>query len=114
MPSPSMSLFVCVQPVAGLHASSVQAFPSSQLRGLPTQAPPLHASPVVQALPSLHGAVLFVWVQPVEGLHPSSVQALPSSQLRSTHRPPHGQKTRLNVAMPAAQLRDGLIVPSAE
>ena len=34
---------------------------SSQLgAGPPAHTPPLHASPVVQALPSLHGLVLFV------------------------------------------------------
>jgi hypothetical protein len=36
------------QPVAGMHPSLVQGFPSSQLRGPPgTQAPPLHTSPTV-------------------------------------------------------------------
>src|SRR5437870_12321827 len=57
-------------------------FPSSQLgAGPPRHLPPLHLSLVVQAFPSLHGAVLFVWKQPVAGLQVSSVQTLPSSQL---------------------------------
>src|SRR5438094_10275995 len=57
-------------------------FPSSQLgAGPPRHLPPLHLSLVVQAFPSLHGAVLFVWTQPVAGLHESSVQGLPSAQL---------------------------------
>src|SRR5437870_8014027 len=56
-------------------------FPSSQLgAGPPRHLPPLHLSLVVQAFPSLHGAVLFVWTQPVAGLQVSSVQTLPSSQ----------------------------------
>ena len=36
---------------------------------------------MVQALPSVQGAVLFVCTQPVDGLQVSSVQTLPSSQL---------------------------------
>ena len=40
----------------------------SWARAPPTQLPPLHVSFVVQALPSLHGAVLFVCTQPVVGL----------------------------------------------
>jgi hypothetical protein len=52
-------LFACWQPVAGLHESSVHGLPSPQLGGgPPAQAPPEHASLVVQALPSLHGATL--------------------------------------------------------
>ena len=59
-------LLVWTQPVAELQVSSVQAFPSSQLSaGPPTHPPPLHASFVVQTLPSSQGAVLFVWTQPV-------------------------------------------------
>src|SRR5262245_14132181 len=38
-------------------------------------------SPVVQAFPSLQGAVLLVLTQPVAGLQLSSVQTLPSLQL---------------------------------
>src|SRR2546422_6572961 len=61
-------LFVWTQPVAGLQLSVVQTFPSSQLgAGPPTHVPPLQVSFVVQALPSLHGAVLCVCVQPVPG-----------------------------------------------
>src|SRR5262249_26559846 len=75
-------LFVCVQPVAGLHESSVHGFPSSQLRaGPPTQVPPLHVSAVVQALPSSQDAVLLVCTQPVAMLQLSFVQTLPSLQL---------------------------------
>src|SRR6266849_2885098 len=75
-------LLVCTQPVAGTQLSSVQTLPSSQLgAGPPTQVPPLHASLVVQAFPSLHGLVLLVCTQPVSGLQASVVQTLPSSQL---------------------------------
>jgi hypothetical protein len=85
-------LFTCAQPVAGLHESSVQTFPSSQFGGVPpTQFPPEHVSPVVQALPSLHGAALFAYVHPVAGLQESSVQTLESSQSSGappTHAPP--------------------------
>ena len=84
-------LFVSKQPVAGLQVSSVQTLPSSQLSaGPPTQPPLLQVSLVVQAFPSLQGAVLALWTQPVLGLQVSSVQTLPSSQLRAvpTQRPP--------------------------
>jgi hypothetical protein len=64
-----------MHPVAGLQKSSVQALESSQLAGdPPAQAPALQVSPVVQALPSLHGVALLVWTHPVAGLHESSVQ----------------------------------------
>src|SRR5205807_2291393 len=86
------ALLVCTQPVAWLQPSSVQGFPSSQLGGAPpTQFPPLQASLVVHALPSLQGAVLLVWTQPVAGSQPSSVQRLPSLQLGAgppVQRPP--------------------------
>src|SRR5881628_1572520 len=71
----------CVQPVPGSQASVVQAFPSSQLGGgPPLHCPPLQTSPVVQALPSLHDALLFTWTQPAEAVHESSVHGLWSSQ----------------------------------
>jgi hypothetical protein len=84
-------LLLCTQPVGGLHVSSVQALPSSQFGAEPpTHAPPEHASPIVQALPSSHDAVLLECTQPDAGLHVSSVQALPSSQFGAepaTHTP---------------------------
>jgi hypothetical protein len=71
-----------VQPEPGLQASVVQTLPSSQPSGgPPAQLPPLQASPVVQALPSVHGALLFRWVQPRLGEQLSSVQTLLSLQL---------------------------------
>src|SRR5213078_4013955 len=100
------ALLVCTQPVAWLQPSSVQGFPSSQLGvAPPTQFPPLQASLVVHALPSLQGAVLLVWTQPVDGLQVSSVQRLPSSQLGPappTHRPPL-QASLVVQALPSVQ-----------
>src|SRR3989442_1511122 len=85
-------LLVWAQPVAGLQLSVVQTSPSLQWGGgPPTPVPPLQVSFVVQALPSLHGAVLFVWTQPVAGLQLSVVQTFPSSQFGAgppTHVPP--------------------------
>lgn len=53
-------LLACVHPVAGLHASVVQIFPSLQFgAGPPTHVPPAQVSPVVHALPSLQVDVLF-------------------------------------------------------
>src|SRR5204863_448432 len=82
----------CSHPVAEEHESSVQTLWSSQSGGAPpAHTPPAHASIVVQASPSLHGAVLFVWTQaPDIGLQESSVQGFPSSQLvvgPGTHDP---------------------------
>src|SRR5437867_2028532 len=80
-PSPSASWLTCSQPLAGLQESSVQGLPSSQFGGGPTvQLPAAQASFVVQAVPSLQGAVLFACTQPLAGLQESSVQTLPSSQ----------------------------------
>src|SRR5262245_15510163 len=74
-------LSVWTHPLAGLHESSVHGLPSSQFGGGPPwQLPLLQASFVVQALPSLHGAVLCVWAPPRAGLRESSVHGLPSSQ----------------------------------
>jgi hypothetical protein len=85
-------LFVWTQPFAGSHESSVQGLLSLQFgAGPPLQVPPPHVSFVVQAFPSLHGAVLFVWTQPVDGLQESSVQGLLSLQSGATppwHVPP--------------------------
>jgi hypothetical protein len=47
----------------------------------PTHVPPLHASFVVQALPSLHGPACGSVVQPDAGLHKSAVQGLLSLQV---------------------------------
>src|SRR5437667_6759911 len=61
-------LLVWTQPVARSQPSSVQPLPSLQFgAGPPTQRPPLQASLVVQALPSLQGGALLVCAQPVDG-----------------------------------------------
>src|SRR5439155_223789 len=99
-------LFVWTQPVAGLQVSSVHTFPSSQLGDAPpTHLPPLHLSLVVQAFPSLQGAVFFVWTQPVAGLQVSSVQTLPSSQLSAgpPTQPPLLQVSFVVQAFPSLQ-----------
>jgi hypothetical protein len=60
-------LGVGTQPFCQSHKSSVHGLPSTQA-GLPVvaQAVSLHASPVVQALPSLHAAPsLGGWMQPI-------------------------------------------------
>ena len=75
-------LLGCVQPKPVSHSSSVQTLLSLQLgAGPPTQMPPLHASAVVQALPSLHIALLSTFAHPEVGLQLSSVQPLLSLQL---------------------------------
>jgi hypothetical protein len=74
-------LLVLTQPVCSSQLSSVQTLLSLQLGGgPPTQAPPLQASAVVQALPSSHELLLGTNVQPLAGLQLSSVQGLLSLQ----------------------------------
>jgi len=75
-------LFVWTQPVAGLHESFVQGLLSLQ-SSVPVpvwQTPFKQVSPVVQAFPSLHEAVLFVCWQPADGSQLSFVQGLLSLQ----------------------------------
>ena len=93
--SPSLHgrlLFTCWQPVAAMHESVVHGLPSSQSFCVPgSHWPALHASPVVHALLSVHGAVLSVCTQPLAALQVSSVQGLPSLQPKAapgTHTPP--------------------------
>lgn len=86
------------QPDDGSQLSVVHTLPSSQLGGGPPwQTPPLQASFVVQAFPSLHEWVLFTCTQPVAGLHVSSVQMFASSQLAGPPAwqlpPPHTSPT---------------------
>jgi hypothetical protein len=75
------ALLLWTQPEDGSHESSVHGLLSSQLgAGPPLQVPPPQASPAVQALPSLHGAVFGALMQPEFTSHESSVHALLSSQ----------------------------------
>jgi hypothetical protein len=110
--SHGLVLLVWTQPVAGLHVSVVHGLPSSQFSaGPPAQAPPEHASFVVQALPSLHGALLFTWVHPVAGLQPSSVQPFPSLQFGAgppTQWPAPSQWSPVVQALPSLH---GVLLP---
>ena len=92
-----LSLVAAQAPVAGLQASSVQAFKSSQTLGLlPWQMPAAQVSVWVQELPSEQVLVssLTAPQAPVAGSQVSSVQALVSSQALGL----------LPTQMPAAQL----------
>jgi hypothetical protein len=51
----------------------------------PLQAPPPHASPTVQGLPSSQLAPLFAWTHPDVGSQPSSVHTLLSLQTTLRH-----------------------------
>jgi hypothetical protein len=91
------TLFTCTQPDSRLQESSVQTLPSLQLGGgPPTHDPPEQTSPVVQALPSLHGAALLLKTQ-TPPWHVSVVHTFPSLhwllRLHSMHPgigvPPH-------------------------
>jgi hypothetical protein len=79
--SHALVLGACTQPApSGSQESVVQRLPSSQLTGFPLQVPAAHTSPVVHALPSLHGLVVGVLTQPEAGLHESAVHWFPSLQ----------------------------------
>jgi hypothetical protein len=73
---------VAVHPVAGSHASAVQASPSSQLSASPgVHAPARHTPKPVHASPSSHVAPAgsFACWHPLAGSHESAVHWLPSS-----------------------------------
>jgi hypothetical protein len=76
----------CVQPVAGLQPSVVQALPSSQFGGVPTwHVPAWHVSAPLQASPSEHDvpfATVGFWQTPA--LQTSLVQGLLSLQSAAT------------------------------
>jgi hypothetical protein len=110
-PLPSSQLAVLLlwlQPVEGTQPSVVQGFPSSHrlagLTAVPLQVPALHASLVVQALPSLHATVLAELTQPALGSHESLVHTLLSLQLTAlpTHAPPAHVSPWLQ-ALPSSQ-----------
>jgi hypothetical protein len=79
--SQGAALLLYTHPVVGSHPSSVQILLSLQTTGVSGwQEPPAQASPVVQALLSLQGAVLLVYWQPIPAVQTSSVQMLVSLQ----------------------------------
>jgi hypothetical protein len=78
---PPGQLVVCWHPDPSRHVSAVQATPSSQLVGVPTQLPPAQTSPVVHVWPSLHGNALLTKWHPSPLLQESVVQTLLSVQL---------------------------------
>jgi hypothetical protein len=98
-------------PDAGSQASSVHTSPSPTGIAAPAHAPePLHASFVVQALPSLHAAPVrgTCDTMPVDGLHESVVQMLPSSTgtgFPERQAPVESQASPLVHPLPSEQLR---------
>jgi hypothetical protein len=80
--SQAIVLLAWTHPLAGAHESVVHTLLSLQFSApAPAwQLPPAHVSPVVQALPSSHAAVLLAWAHPEPGLHVSVVHTLESSQ----------------------------------
>ena len=67
-----------------MQVSVVHRFPSLQENAPPEHVPPLHTSPVVQALASSHDVPSAgEWTQDPDGAsHESVVQTFPSSQVR--------------------------------
>src|SRR5439155_1287723 len=77
-------------------------FGSVQGPGVPTQTPSWHVS-VVQASPSLHGAVLLLCRQPPAPSQVSSVQGLPSSQMNWPAQTPPWQVSLTVQVLPSLQ-----------
>jgi hypothetical protein len=81
-------------PLAASQLSAVQALPSWQFAAAPgTHCPPAHASPAVQALPSLHGVASTGACTQLPATHSSAVQGFaslqsPSSWQAQVHGPP--------------------------
>ena len=70
-----------VQPPLGVQVSTVQALPSLHTTALPgLHLPAAQTSPLVQALPSSHGAVVLLLTQPLVVTHESAVHGLLSLQ----------------------------------
>src|SRR6185369_15937983 len=90
-------------PLAQLPVPGSQRWHVGHPSGVPVHVPPAHASPVVHALPSLHGFVLAVKTQPDAGAHASSVQGLPSLQTSGTP-PLHEPFAGLQVSTPLQAL----------
>jgi hypothetical protein len=100
-------LLVNTQPVPELHVSVVHGLLSLQTSGEPGwQDPPAHTSPVVQAFPSEHDAVLFVKTHPVVELQVSVVQTLLSLQVTGVpaRHVPLRQASPVVHALPSEQL----------
>ncbi len=112
-PLPSSQLAVLLlwlQPVLVLQPSLVHGLLSLQvvagLMATPAQAPPPHASPLVQALPSSHAMVLAALTQPALGSQLSVVHTLLSLQF--TAEPLHAPLAHTSLwlqALPSSQLR---------
>jgi hypothetical protein len=94
------------QPLPGAQVSVVQGLPSSQFGPpLPAHEPPEHTSFVVQAFPSLQGAVLFACAHPLAGTQESFVHGFASSQFGAdppTHEPPEHASLFVH-ALPSSQ-----------
>ena len=108
-------LLVKVQPLVVSQASVVHGLPSLQATALPlAQLPPVQVSPLVQALPSVHGKLLLALTQPLAELHESLVHSLPSSQLGAlpgTQLPP-AQVSESVHALPS--LQEALLLPKTQ
>lgn len=81
--APLASAVLAQAPVLESQLSAVQEFWSSQLLGVPRQAPPEQASRMVQRLPSVHVVPTGEGecTHPIAGEQSSMVQRLPSSQV---------------------------------
>jgi hypothetical protein len=76
-----------LQPLLGLHKSSVQGLPSLHVKAAPGwQLPAKQLSPLVHKSASSQGFLLALWLQPLWLSQASSVHGLPS--LQSVSLPP--------------------------
>ena len=99
-------LLLWLQPPTTAHESVVHGFKSSQSTPCPeVQTPPTHTSPLVQALPSSHPALVAVNVQPLAMSQASVVQGLLSLHATAVLDPhtPSAQISPTVQAFPSSQ-----------
>jgi hypothetical protein len=107
--SQAVVVLLVTQPIAGSQASRMQGLPALALhtRAEPArQLPPEHASPIVQALPSLQAAVVLLVTQPIAGSQASRMQGLPALALHTSAVPsqaPPRHASALVQALPSSQ-----------
>src|SRR5439155_18735358 len=99
--SHASALLKCTQPTAGgVQKSVVQTLASSQLSGVPRQAPRVHVSPTVQTLPSVQGIAL-----KLRNPHaPAPLQALLVQTLAAVQGEPSGSNVHVGEQQSPASL----------
>ena len=116
------ALLTCLQPLTGSHESVVQAMPSSQLGVKPgMQVPPVQTSPMVHALPSVHGPLVLtalllhtpVVASQLVALHAVSLDVSQTTLLAALMTHLYGSADVSQINLPAHGVKFGLASQSA-